>query len=188
MSKQILLFIEKLFEVCLNVILSAVLPDLGFSNNFHSSTWKVKKKSNNNKECFIIRNWTHIKILLLGVPFVIALLQRRSSALGLYPWSWTTALLAGTEQHGENRHICEMKNEIWFAPNMDEGELGISMAGFKTALPFCFLVLICLFGKWGYLSGEGRMNILTVLMDLKSWDLNKCSVSVFSVKFCVFKL
>lgn len=71
---------------------------------------------------------------------------------------------------------------------MDEGELGISMAGFKITLPFCFLVLICLFGKWGYLSGESRMNILSVLMGFKSWDLNKGSVGVFSVKFYVFKL
>lgn len=148
----------------------------------------MESKKNNNKECFIIRNWTYIKILLWGIPFVSTLLQRRSSALGLYPWNLTTALLAGTEQHGENRRICEMKNEIWFSPTMDEGELGISMAGFKITLPFCFLVLICLFGKWGYLSGESRMNILSVLMGFKSWDLNKGSVGVFSVKFYVFKL
>lgn len=141
----------------------------------------------NNKECFIVRNWTHIKILFGGY-LLLSPCYREGPLLWVFTHGAWQLHYWQVRSNMEKPHIGEMKNEMWFSPTMDEGELGISMAGFKTTLYFCFLVLICLFGKWGFLSGESRINILTVLMGFKSWDLNKGSVGVFSVKFYVFKL
>lgn len=76
-------------------ILSTVLPDLSFFS-VHSSTMEYKKSI----ECFVIKNWVHVKIFLWGVSFVIALSQGRSYALGPSLLNRTIALLASTKQHG----------------------------------------------------------------------------------------
>lgn len=54
---------------------------------------------------------------------------------------------------------------------MDECELDISMAGFKTALPFCFLALTPL-SLWGMETVVWeKLNIVTDLMGRKCWGL-----------------